>query len=142
MVACDLKQFPAFLNECGRNPIGLFPVVVSGTTRDETSVERRTDHKGYVLGPGSGEHLVQRVLVVDQRVLRSQKTYIRIGNFQQPHDRFRRVDTDPPSLDQALLAHACQFEERALLSYRKLFLPWSWKIFVVGRDVVYERDVD
>src|SRR6202007_2951485 len=91
VVACDLEQSPAFLEERRWNLVRLFPIVVSGTARKEPRVECRTNDKRYVLHTGCRKDLVQSVLVVDQRVLRGQKTYIRVGHFKQPHDWLRSI---------------------------------------------------
>jgi hypothetical protein len=69
MVARDLAQLPAFFDETGRNLVRLLPVVVAGTARYETRVERGSDDEGHVLCASGGEYLIERILVFNQRIL-------------------------------------------------------------------------
>src|ERR1700733_15176387 len=85
--------------------------------------------------------LIQCILVVDQRILRGQKTYIRICNLKQSHDWFWRVDADSPAFDQSLFPHAGQFRKCPLSRDLELLLPGCREIFVVRREVMHEGDV-
>ena len=92
--------------------------------------------------PCRRKHLIERILMVDQRILRRQKTYIRICNFEQAHDWFRRVDADPPAFDQSLFPHASQFRKCALSGDLELLRPGCRKIFIIRRNVMHEGNIE
>src|ERR1700756_1093385 len=108
MIGRDFTQFPAFLNIGGWNLIGVLSVVVPRTARYESGIKRRPDHEGDVLLSCGWEDIIQRVLVIDQRILRGQKAYIRISHLENSQNGFRPVYAKAPALDDALFAHAGQ----------------------------------
>src|SRR3981189_1496868 len=65
--------------------------------------------------------MVERVLVVYQRILRGEQADIRVCDVQQLHDRFRPVHAKAPALDDPFLAHPRESGEGALA--RNLELP-------------------
>ena len=85
---------------------------------------------------------VERVLVVDQRVLRGEQADIRVCDFQQFHDRFRPVHAEAPALDGPFLTHPRESREGALARNLELLLPRCVQIGIVGRKVVYEDHIE
>src|SRR3984893_18623248 len=86
--------------------------------------------------------MVERVLVVDQRILRGEQADIRVCDVQQLHDRFRPVHAEPPALDDPFLAHPRESGKGALAGNLELLLPRRVQIGIVGREVVHEDDIE
>src|SRR6185295_3438928 len=108
---------------------------------DEAGVERRADYKLYVALTRRGKDVVERVRMVDQRILRGQQAHVWIGFLHDAKDGLGRVHADAPALDHSLLPHPRQGGKGALERDRELLLPGGWQQFVVGRNVVHECDV-
>src|ERR1700730_19477331 len=86
--------------------------------------------------------MVERVLVVDQRILRGEQADIWVCDIQQLHDRFRPVHAEAPALDDPFLAHPRESWEGALARNLELLLPRRWQIGDVGREGVHEGDIE
>src|SRR5947209_18463281 len=106
MIDRNVTQFLAFLNIDGGDLVGVLSVVVPRTARYESGIKRRPDHQRDVLLPYRWEDVIERVLVVDQRILRGQKAYIRISQLNNLQNGFRPVYTQSPALNNASLANA------------------------------------
>jgi hypothetical protein len=83
-------------------------------------------------------NMVERVVVVDHRILRGEQADIRVCHVQQLHDRFRRVHAEAPALDDPFLAHPRESREGALARNLELLLPRGRQIGIILRDVVHE----
>src|SRR6266404_3173942 len=125
MIGRDVTQFLAFLNIGSGNFVGVLSIVVPRTARYESGIKRRPDHQRDVLLPYRWEDVIERVLVIDQRILRGQKAYICISDLENSQNGFRPVYTQSPPLDDALVAHASELRECSCRRNLELFLPGS-----------------
>src|SRR4029450_4576610 len=125
MLGRNVTQCLAFLNIGDGDLVGVLSVVVPRTARYESGVKRRPDHQRDVLLPYHWENVIERVLVVDQRILRGQKAHVRISHLENSQNRFRSVYTQSPTLDDALFAHASELRECSCHRNLELFLPGS-----------------
>src|SRR5262245_1188931 len=98
----------ALFNVYGRYLVVIRPVVVARAAGEEARVQSRSDNEGYILVADRRENLVDRVAMIDQRILRSAQTDVEIGDLYGAKDRFRPVHADAPGFDDPFLAHACQ----------------------------------
>src|ERR1700755_895643 len=86
--------------------------------------------------------MVERVLVVDQGILRSEQADIRVCDIQHLQKRYRAVHADAPALDDAFLAHPRESRKGALARDLELLLPGRWQKSIVGREIVHEGDIE
>src|SRR6267142_1017204 len=142
MIGRNFTQSFAFLNIGGGDLVGVLSVVVPRTARYEAGIKRRPDHQRDVLSPYRWEDVIERVLVIDQRILRGQKAYIRISHLENLQNRFRPVYTQSPALDNALFAHASELRKCSCRRNLKLFLPGGREQSVVGREVMDEGNIE
>jgi len=70
VIGCDFAQLFAFLQKFRGYLVGFFSVVVTRTAGDESGVQGRTNHQRGVLSSDRGEKLVERILMIDQGILR------------------------------------------------------------------------
>jgi hypothetical protein len=109
----------------------MMPALSDDPTTNETPLAR-----------GGRENMVERVLVVDKRILRGKQADIRVCNVQQLHDRFRPVHAEAPALDNPFLAHPGESREGALARDLELLLSRRVQIGIVRREVVHEDDIE
>src|SRR5258706_7374208 len=88
----------SLLDVLAGNVPGRLAIVVARAAGDEAGVERRADHKLHVALTRHGKDVVERVRMVDQRVLRREQAHVRIGLLHDAKDGFGRVHTDAPAL--------------------------------------------
>src|SRR6202163_2926545 len=86
--------------------------------------------------------MVERILVVDQRILRGEQADIRVCDVQQLHDRFRPVHAEAPALDDPFLAHPYEGRKGTLARNLELLLPRGRQIGIVGREVMHEDYIE
>ena len=67
-----LAQPFALFDDLRRDLLVFLAVIEPLTAADEAGVERRTHHEGNALGTSRRENMLERVLVVDQRILRGE----------------------------------------------------------------------
>src|SRR6267143_4389695 len=125
-------QLLSLFDEFAWDVPGSLSVVVTRTAGDESRVQRRADHEFDVTLSRHGKDAVERVGMVDQRVLGCEQTYVGVRLLHDPEDRFGRVHTDAPALDDPLRLHAGQGRECTLERDLELLLPRSWQQLVVG----------
>ena len=126
MIGRNVTQFLAFLNIGGGDLVGVLSVVVPRTARYESGIKRRPDHQRDVLLRYRWEDVIESVLVIDQRILRGQKAYIRISYLENSQNGFRPVYTQSPALDDALFAHASELRKCSCRRNLELFFPGGW----------------
>ena len=141
MVPGDLAKTVAFFDEVRGDFVRFFAVVVARTPGYETRIKGGADHERDVLSPRRREHLIQGILMVDQRVLRSKEAYVWISDLKQAQYRFRGIHSKSPTFDPAFFTHTGQLREGALACDLKLLRPRGRKQFVIGGNIVDENDV-
>src|SRR5882672_2751644 len=119
-----LAQLFALFDDRLRDLVVFLAVIVPLTAADEAGVERRTNHERNALGARGRKNMVERVLVVDQRILGSEQADIWVCDVQQFHDRFRPVHAEAPALDGSFLPHLRESREGTLARDLELLLPW------------------
>src|SRR5580698_3849331 len=80
-------QPSALLDGLSRNLIIILAIIEARAAADEAGVERRSDDKGYSALARLRKDLMQRILVIDQRILTRQETDVRIGDIHQLQNR-------------------------------------------------------
>jgi hypothetical protein len=89
--------------------------------------------KLYIALTRHGKDVVERMRMVDQRILRREQTHVRIALLHDSKDGLGRVHADTPALNDPLLPHPRQGGEGALERDGELLLPGGRQQFVVGR---------
>jgi hypothetical protein len=62
MIGRHIQKLSPLFNKGCRNLIGLFSIVISRASRDESRIERRTDHEGDVLCSRCRKYLIESIL--------------------------------------------------------------------------------
>ncbi|MNV47184.1 hypothetical protein D3C71_1390430 [compost metagenome] len=83
---------------------------------------------------------MQRLLVIQQRVLAGEQEDVRVCLDHRAQRRLRAVDAEAPGFDQPLLAHARQCGHRTLGSFSEALLPRHAEVFFVVRRQVMDED--
>src|SRR5712664_884819 len=135
-------QLLSLFDVFARDVPGILSVVVTRTAGDESCIERRADHEFDVTLSRHGKDAVERVGMVDERVLGGEQTYVWVRLLHDPEDRFGRVYTDAPALDDPLRLHAGEGRKCALERDLELLLPRYWQQVGVGREVMHEYDIE
>ncbi len=109
---------------------------------EEAVAERRADHHAVAMRPQRRKHRLDRVVVVDQRILTGHQVEIGIGIFHASEDRLGTVHAHAPCLDHALRPKIAERAERALDGAGPERRPVLGQGGVIGRQVVNEDHVD
>src|SRR6476646_4900733 len=79
-ISAELRRHSAqplsLLDVLARNVPGRLAIVVARAAGDEASVQRRADHELHVALTRHGKDVVERVRMVDQRILRGEQAYV------------------------------------------------------------------